>query len=67
MEAVTDLIFLGSTVTVEGDCTHEIRRLLIGRKSMTNLDIILKSRDISLLTKVRIVKAVAFRVVRIGP
>ena len=67
MEAVTDLIFLGSTVTVDGDCTHEIRRLLIGRKSMTNLDIILKSRDISLLTKVRIVKAVAFRVVRIGP
>ena len=67
MEAVTDLIFLGSTVTVDGDCTHEIRRLLIGRKSMTNLDIILKSRDISLQTKVRIVKPVAFRVVRIGP
>ena len=67
MDAVTDFIFLGSTITQDGDCTHEIRRLLLGRKSMTNLDIILKSRDISLLTKIHIVKAVVFPVVRIGP
>jgi len=67
VDAVTDFIFLGSTITQDGDCTHEIRRLLLGRKSMTNLDIILKSRDISLLTKIHIVKAVVFPVVRIGP
>ena len=66
MDAVTDFIFLGSTITLDGDFTHEIRRLLLGRKSMTNLDIILKSRDISLLTKIHIVKAVVFPVVRIG-
>ena len=66
VDAVTDFIFLGSTITLDGDFTHEIRRLLLGRKSMTNLDIILKSRDISLLTKIHIVKAVVFPVVRIG-
>ena len=61
MEAVTYFIFLGSKVTVEGDCTHEIeRRLLFGRKATTNLDSILKSRDITLLTKVCIVKAMVF-------
>ena len=58
MEAVTDLLFLGSKITVDGDCSHEIRRhLLLGRKIMTNLDSILKSRDITLPTKVHIVKA----------
>ena len=58
METVTDFIFLGSKITVEGDCSHEIkRRLLFGRKAMTNLDRILKSRDITLLTKIHIVKA----------
>ena len=66
VDAVTDFIFLGSTITLDGDFTHEIRRLLLGRTSMTNLDIILKSRDISLLTKIHIVKAVVFPVVRIG-
>ena len=66
VDAVTDFIFLGSTITLDGDFTHEIRRLLLGRKSMTNLDIVLKSRDISLLTKIHIVKAVVFPVVRIG-
>ena len=64
VEAVTDFIFLGSKVTVDGDCSHEIKRcLLLGRKAMTNLDSMLKSRDIALLTKVRIVKATVFPVV----
>ena len=57
-ETVTDFIFLGSKITADGDCSHEIKRyLLIGRKAMTNLDSILKSRDITLLTKVHLVKA----------
>ena len=57
METVTDFLFLGSKITADGDCSHEIkRRLLLGRKVMTNLDIILKSRDITLPTKVRLVK-----------
>ena len=64
MEAVTDSIFLGSKNTAHSDCTHEIKRhLLLGRKAMTNLDSILKRRDISLLTAVRIVKTMAFPVV----
>ena len=64
METVTDFIFLGSRITVYGDCSHEIKRhLLLGRKTMTNLDGILKSRDIILLTKVHIVKAMVFPVV----
>ena len=64
MEVVTDFLFLGSKTTVDGDHSHEIRRrLLLGRKAMTNLDSVLKSRDITLLTKVRIVKAVVFPVV----
>ena len=59
-----DFIFLGSKITVDGDCSHEIkRRLLLGRKAMTNLDSILKSRDITLPTKVRLVKAMVFPVV----
>ena len=59
MEAVTDFIFLGSKITADGDCSHEIkRRLLLGRKVMTNLDSILKSRDITLLTKDSTVKAI---------
>ena len=66
-ETVTDFIFLGSKITADGDCSHEIkRRLLLGRKLMTNLDSILKSRDINLLTKVRIVKAMVFPVVMYG-
>ena len=61
METVTDFIFLGSEITADGDCSHEIRRcLLLGRKAMTNLDSILKSRDITLPTKVHIVKAMVF-------
>ena len=61
METVTDFIFLGSKITVDGDCSHEIkRRLLLGRKAMTNLDSILKSRGITLLTKVHLVKAMDF-------
>ena len=61
METVTDFIFLGSKITADGDCSHEIkRRLLLGRKVMTNLDSILKSRDISLPTKVHLVKAMVF-------
>ena len=61
METVTDFIFLGSKITADGDCSHEIKRhLLLGRKAMTNLDSILKSRDVSLLTKVRVVKAMVF-------
>ena len=64
MEKVTDFIFLGSKITVEGDCSHEIRKcLLLGRKAMTNLDSVLKSRDITSLTKVHVVKAVVFPVV----
>ena len=64
VETVTDFIFLGSKITVDGDCSHEIKRcLLLGRKVMTNLDSILKSRDITLPTKVHIVKAMAFPVV----
>ena len=64
MEAVTDFLFLGSKITANGDCTHEIKRhLLLGSKAVTNLDSILKSRDITLLTKVHIVKAVVFPVV----
>ena len=64
METVTDFIFLGSKITADGDCSHEIkRRLLLGRKAMTNLDSVLKSRDITLLTKVHLVKATVFPVV----
>ena len=64
VETVADFIFLGSKITADGDCSHEIkRRLLLGRKVMTNLDSILKSRDITLPTKVRLVKAMVFPVV----
>ena len=64
METVTDFIFLGSKITADGDCSHETkRRLLLGRKAMTNLDSILKSRDITLPTKVCLVKAMVFPVV----
>ena len=67
VETVSDFIFLGSQITADGDCSHEIkRRLLLGRKVMTNLDIILKSRDINLPTKVRLVKAMVFPVVMYG-
>ena len=67
METVTDFIFLGSSITADGDCSHEIkRRLLLGRKTMTNLDSMLSSRDINLLTKVRIVKAMVFPVFMYG-
>ena len=67
MEVVTDFLFLGSKITVDSDCSHEIRRqLLLGRKAMTNLDSVLKSRDITLLTEVCIVKAVVFPVVTYG-
>ena len=67
MKTVTDLIFLGSKITGDGDCSHEIkRRLLLGRKVMTNPDSILKSRDITLLTKASLVKAMVFRVVMYG-
>ena len=63
VETVSDFIFLGSKITADGDCSHEInRRLLLGRKVMTNLDSILKSRDITLSTKVRVVKAMVFPV-----
>ena len=66
-ETVSDFIFLGSKITADGDCSHEIKRcLLLGRKAMTNLDSILKSRDITLPTKVHIVKAMVFRVVMYG-
>ena len=67
METVTDFIFLGSKITADGDCSHEIQRLLLlGRKSMSNLDIILKSRDNTLPTKVHLVKAMVFPVVMYG-
>ena len=67
METVADFIFLGSKITADGDCSHEIkRRLPPGRKVMTNLDSILKSRDITLPTKVRVVKAMVFPVVIYG-
>ena len=66
-ETVRDFIFLGSKITADGDCSHEIkRRLLFGRKVMTNLDSILKNRDITLLTKVHLVKAMVFPVVMYG-
>ena len=73
LEAVTEFIFLGSKITADGDCSHEIKRhSLLGRKAMTNLDSILKSRDITLPTKVHLVKAMVFPVVmygdvRVGP
>ena len=67
MERVGDFIFLGSKILADGDCSHEFKRcLLLGRKSMTNLDSILKSRDITLLTKLYLVKALAFPVVIYG-
>ena len=67
METVPDFIFLGSRITADGDCSHEIkRRLILGRKVMTNLDSIFKSRDITLPTKVRLVKAMVFAVVMYG-
>ena len=67
MKTVKDFILLGSKITADGDCSHEIKRcLLLGRKAMTNLDSILKSRDITLLTKIHIVKAMVFPVVMYG-
>ena len=67
METVADFIFLGSKITADGDCNHEIkRRLLLGRKAMTNLDSILKSRDTTSLTKICLVKAMVFLVVMYG-
>ena len=67
MEVVTEFLFLGSKITVDGVCSHEIRRqLLLGRKALTNLDGVLKSRDITLPTKVHIVKAIVFPVVTYG-
>ena len=67
METVTDFLFLGSKITADGDCSHEIkRRLLLGKKVMTNLDSILKSRDITLSTKVHLVKAMVFPVIMYG-
>ena len=67
VERVADFNFLASKITADGDCSHEIKRcLLLGRKAMTNLDNILKSRDITLLTKVRLVKAIVFPVVMYG-
>ena len=67
VERVADFIFLGSKITADGDCSHEIKRhLLLGRKVMTNLHSILKSRDITLSTKVRLVKAMVFPVVMYG-
>ena len=67
VEVVTDFLFLGSKITADGDCSHEIKRsLLLGRKAMTNLDSIVKSRDITLPTKVRLVKAMVFPVVMYG-
>ena len=67
VEVVTDFLFLGSKIIADGDCSHEIRRqLLLGRKSMTNLDSVFQSRDFTLLTKVRIVKAMVFPVATYG-
>ena len=67
METVTDFIFLGSKISADGDCSHEIKRhLLLGRKSKTNLDSMLKSRDITLPTKVHLLKAMVFPVVMYG-
>ena len=67
METVTDFIFLGARITAEGDCSHEIKGCsLLGRKDMTNLDSILKSRDITLSTKVHLVKAMVFPIVIYG-
>ena len=68
VETVADFIFLGSKITADGDCSHEIKRrfLLLGRKVMTNLDSILKSRDITLPTKIRLVKAIVFPIVMYG-
>ena len=67
VETVSDLVFWGSKITADGDCRHEIkRRLLLGRKVMTNLDSIFKSRDITLPTKVHVVKAIVFPVVMYG-
>ena len=67
METVAVFIFLGSKITADGDCSHEIKRcMLLGRKAMTNLDSILKRRDVTLLTKVHIVKAIVFPVVMYG-
>ena len=67
VETVTDFIFLGSRITTDGDCSHEIKRcLLLGRKSIANLDSILKSRDVTLRTKVHIIKAMVFPVVMYG-
>ena len=66
VETVSDFIFWGSKITAGGDCSHEIRRLLLGRKVMTNLDSVLKSRDITLPTKVRLVKAMVFPVFMYG-
>ena len=67
MKTVTDFIFLGSKITADGNCSHEIKRcLLLGRKAMTNIDNILKSRDITLPTKVHLVKAMVFPVVMYG-
>ena len=67
VETVSDFVFWGSKITVDGDCSHEIkRRSLLGRKVMTNLDCILKSRDITLPTKVRLIKAMVFPVVMYG-
>ena len=66
METVTDFIFLGSKITADGDCSHEIKKLTPGRKAMTNLDSILKTRNVTLLTKVHLVKATVFLVVTYG-
>ena len=67
METVTDVLFLGSKITADGDCSHEIKRcLLLGRKAMTNIDRVLKSRDVTLPTKVHLVKAMVFPVVMYG-
>ena len=67
METVTDFVFLGSKITADGDCSHEIKKcLLLGRKAMISLDSILKSRDITLITKVHLVKAMVFPVVMYG-
>ena len=67
VETVTDFIFLGSKITADGECSHKIKRhLLLGRKAMTNLDSVLKSRDITLPTKVRLIKSMVFPVVMYG-